>query len=466
MRKKYLLVSCFLISRIAFCQDVVSEPHRITLSEAIDSAIKNYPSIKAKKAERTASEFALKAAQTEGRIPDVIIQDQYQFATNNSLAGATFPMQGAFPAVSGGIRSNNIYQPVWGSLTDIQVNWQAFTFGKVKANIDVAQKALIRQEYDYENELFQHQVKVADAYLSLLVFQKTVRIQEVNLQRAITFREVTNAKVISGLRAGIDSSFASAEVSKAKLLLLQSQQNERTQRIRLNELMGVSNGNFQADSMQFFQKLPLISQEKADVFQNPILKVFNAQIDFSKARSIAIRKSYYPSIILNASVWGRGSGVNNGKDSYSSKITDGLGYQVGNYLLGVGISWNLTPIYRIRHEVSAELQRAEQFQQLLNQQELRLSSQNANANIQIELAIQQAREAPIQTMAAQGAYQQATARYDSGLATLLEVSQAFLLLNRAEVDQSIATNNVWRALLLKAASIGNLSIFLSQVNSN
>lgn len=464
MKKKYLFVSCLLFQNLAFSQQVVPELRKISLSEAIDLAIKNYPSIKAKRAEKNIAELALKAAQTES-LPDVIAQHQYQFATNNSIAGAVFPLQSPFPSVSGGIRPENIYEPVWGSFTNLQVNWQAFTFGKIKANIEVAQKAAVRQQFDYENEIFQQQVKVIDAYLALLVFQKTVNIQKVNLQRAQTFRDATNAKVISGLRAGIDSSFSSAEVSKAKLLLYQSQQNERTQRIRLGQLMGTATGNMAADSMQFYQQLPTLLSNYPDISQNPLLKVYNSQIDVIKSRSVAIKKSYYPSIIVNASVWARGSGVNNSSDSYSSKLFDGIGYQVGNYLLGVGVSWNLTRIYSIRHQVSAEQQRAEQFQHLLEEEELKLNSQSENANIQIGLAMEQALEAPVQTIAARGAFQQATARYESGLATLPEVSQAFSLLNRAEVDQSIAVNNVWRALLLKAASVGSLSIFLNQVDN-
>lgn len=462
MRKLCALAICFLAKNIVLCQQVKEELHKINLSEAIELSVRNYPSIKAKRAEKNISEFLLKATKTEF-LPDVIIQDQYQLATNNSLIGASFPNEGSLPAVSGGIRKENIYQPVWGSFASLQVNWRAFTFGKVKANIDVAQKAVTRQQYDYENEVFQQQIRVADAYLSLLVFQKTVQIQEANLQRAVTFRDITNAKVKSGLRAGIDSSFANAEVSKAKLLLLQSRQNEHAQRIRLGELIGNPDANIMADSMQFYQNLPHIVPDYPDIDQNPVLKVFSSQIDFIRARSTAIRKSYYPNISFNTSLWGRSSGVSNSTGEYSSNLLNGLGYQVGNYMFGIGIRWNLTPIYRIRHEVSAEIQRAEQTQYLFQEQKLRLASQNQNAGIQIELALQQAHEAPVQITAAQGAFQQATARYNSGLATLLEVSQAFLLLNRAEVDQSIANNNVWRALLLKAASGGSLSIFMNQV---
>jgi outer membrane protein TolC len=63
---------------------------------------------------------------------------------------------------------------------------------------------------------------------------------------------------------------------------------------------------------------------------------------------------------------------------------------------------------------------------------------------------------------ARSAFNQSQGRYNSGLATLVELAQNFYVLNRAEVDISIANNNVWRALLLKAAATGDISIFTTQ----
>jgi hypothetical protein len=43
------------------------------------------------------------------------------------------------------------------------------------------------------------------------------------------------------------------------------------------------------------------------------------------------------------------------------------------------------------------------------------------------------------------------------------LTQAAVVLNRAETDQAIATNNVWRALLLRAATSGDLGELTTQL---
>jgi hypothetical protein len=52
--------------------------------------------------------------------------------------------------------------------------------------------------------------------------------------------------------------------------------------------------------------------------------------------------------------------------------------------------------------------------------------------------------------------------YKNGLTNLLDLTQTLYVLVRAETDRDIAYNNVWQALLLKAASSGDFSIFENQ----
>jgi len=49
--------------------------------------------------------------------------------------------------------------------------------------------------------------------------------------------------------------------------------------------------------------------------------------------------------------------------------------------------------------------------------------------------------------------------YNHGLTDLINVTQALYVLTRAETDRDIAYNNVWQALLLKAAASGDFDIF-------
>lgn len=68
---------------------------------------------------------------------------------------------------------------------------------------------------------------------------------------------------------------------------------------------------------------------------------------------------------------------------------------------------------------------------------------------------------PIAVTAATAASQQASARYQAGLGTIVEVADAQRLLTQAEIDDALARLSVWRALLLIASASGNIQPFLA-----
>ena len=71
-----------------------------------------------------------------------------------------------------------------------------------------------------------------------------------------------------------------------------------------------------------------------------------------------------------------------------------------------------------------------------------------------------AQNTPIQLQAARVLEQQSRARYDAGLATIIEVADSQRLLLQAEVGDAVARLGVWRALLADAAAKGDLSELL------
>ena len=435
---------------------------RVTLVELLEQSKENYPSLKARQAEIRSAARRVESVKTD-YLPNLIIQHQYTFATNNNVTGAFFPNEGSAFSPSGGIRPDNIYQGAFGSFTSAFVDWRVFNFGRVKANVKAAHAEVARSEAEYENELFQNQVQVADAYLLLLINQQLVRAQLNNLERAETFKRVVEAAVVSGMRAGVDSSLASAEYAKAQLQLLESRRAEKAQRYRLSELTGTLREAIQVDSMRFYSKLP--AQVSPDGFlSNPLLRLAQSQIDVSQMRSLAIKRSYLPSISLLAAGWGRGSGVSNKDDSYSSDFGKGVNYQVYNYLFGVSTRWNLTNILRFRNDYKSELFQIDRFQNLYDQQKLALDRQLRESDMQFDFALEQARLTPVQLAAARSAFNQAEARYQSGLTDLFTLAQSVATLNRAEIDRYVTNGNAWRALLLKAAAAGDLSLFLNQLN--
>jgi outer membrane protein TolC len=64
--------------------------------------------------------------------------------------------------------------------------------------------------------------------------------------------------------------------------------------------------------------------------------------------------------------------------------------------------------------------------------------------------------------AASDAYTQKEVLYKNGLATIVDVTTASFILNQAETQRDIAFNNVWQALLFKAASSGDFGLFFNE----
>lgn len=435
----------------------------MTLNQIVDQSVRQYPFLKAKQAEVSSAERRIKASRID-LLPSLIVQDQYTYSTSNSLNGSFFPNEGTAISTSGGVRPTAISQASFGSFTSAVIEWRAINFGRIKANIAVAEADLQRSRVDYENEIFQHQVRTIDAYLLLLINQKLVQIQRSNLERAQTFKRVVDAGVRSGMRAGVDSSLATAEAVRARLLLLSSQQQEQVQRLRLSELAGQLQPALQVDSMRFYTNLPngtFLSDSISP--KNPTLRLFQSQINLSAARSLATQRSGMPTISLVGVGNARGSGFSNQGDIFLANQANGLGYQVGNYLVGIVARWNLTNILRVRQDYRADQFLVERSRQLFTTQRLQITRQYQEAETQYQVALEQARQAPVQLQAAKQAYNQANSRYQSGLTDLPTLLQSVVTLNRAEVDGYVAISNVWRYLLLKAAAEGDLSLFMNQV---
>ena len=64
--------------------------------------------------------------------------------------------------------------------------------------------------------------------------------------------------------------------------------------------------------------------------------------------------------------------------------------------------------------------------------------------------------------AASDAYLQKSVLYKNGLTTIVDVTTALYTLNQAETNKEIANNNVWQALLYKAASTGDFGLFINE----
>ncbi|AEL28156.1 TolC family protein [Cyclobacterium marinum] len=457
--KKITSLILFLSGSIGcFAQD-------LSLVDAIDIGIQNYGAIKSKVKYASASEETLKQARLE-YLPDINISAQQTYGTVNGQYGSFYGMIGN-AAASGPSLTEQNWNAAFGAQYLSNVNWDFYTFGKVKQKINLEKINVGLKEQDLEQEKFELKIKITSAYLNLLASQRMVISQQKNLERAKVFLTTATARVKNGLQAGVDSTMATAEVSKAKIALNQARFQVKEFNNRLIDLMGVSSLDFTADTL-FVSQIPkqLLIDIDGVHETHPSLKFLQTKVDFSNQQVKLSKRFYYPSMSIFGVFQSRASGFNSNysqdQNAFTKNYWDGVQPSRSNYLFGASISWNLSTPFRIKKQVKAQEFIAEGVQEEYNQLEREIQSQLKLADEQIKIAMENYSEAPVQVKAAAQAYRQKMTLYQNGLTTLTDLTQALYLLNRAEIDRDIVNTNVWQSYLVKVAAIGDFELFIKE----
>ncbi len=399
-------------------------------------------------------------------LPSLSVSAQQDYGTVNSQLGPSYGFNGLSVASSGPIAANQNWNAGFGSLYLSNINWDFFAFGRAVEKVKVQQTTVDLNQTDLAQETFQHQVRVATAYLNLLAAQQLSKAGQDNLNRATDLRTVVVARVQNGLNPGVDSSQANAEVSNARIALTNARETEAEQASLLAQYMGIAAQDFLLDST-FVTKAPNNTdpQSQLSLADHPLLKFYQNRINVSNEEVQYLKTFSYPTFSLFGVFQGKGSGFNAGYftnlGDYSSSYGAGAAPTRYNYLLGVGVTWNLTNILRTDNLVKAQKFTSAEFKDdydLVNQQ---LTDELALAETRINNALKNYVESPHEVKAAADAYVQKYTLYKNGLANIVDFTQALYVLNRAEVDNYIVKNNVWQALLYKAAAAGDFGIFIN-----
>jgi adhesin transport system outer membrane protein len=457
--KKITLLFFLIFATIGYSQN-------LTLKDAVKTGLENYGSIKAKNNYTNASRETLKQSRRD-YLPNLNLSAQQDYGTINGQNGALYGLNGLGTASSGPTLPDQNWNSAFGALYLVNMNWDFFTFGKTKEKINLAKVDVQARENDLKQEMFQQEIKISAAYLNLLASQRLLISQQKNLDRAEVFKKTAVARVKNGLLAGVDSTLATAEVSKAKIALNLARNFVKEQNNRLVDLMGVAPQDFSTDTL-FVNNVPkaLLVAEKTTDSLHPLLQYYKTKIDYSNQQVKLYKRFYYPTMTAFGVLQTRASGFEStyatDQTAFSRNYWDGVNPNRSNYLVGIGISWNLTTPFRMSKQVSAQKFVSQGLQEEYNQAERELKSQLSFADDKINISLENYAEAPIQVNAAQKAYIQKSTLYKNGLTDLTDLTQTLFTLNRAEIDRDIVNNNVWQSYLLKVAATGSFDLFINE----
>lgn len=432
----------------------------LTLQQAVESSLKNYPSIRVSQEQMNAAAAALQLART-AYLPKADALAQVNRATRNNVFGLLLP-QNVIPSMSGPVIASNNLGSVWGSVVGVLVTWEPFDFGLRRADIAVAKAARAQSEAAVRRTQFEVAVATADAYLTLVAAQEMARAAQAGVDRAEVLAKTIAAQVNAQLRPGADQSRAEAELAAARTQLIQGQQAVDIARATLSQFTGTEPSRIGVRTGGLVQLPPGQGPSTLNTSENPLMVEQYAAVEQARARLRALERSYFPKFYLQGSAYARGTGAETNGDRLGG--LNGLAPNFQNYALGFSATFPILDLPSL-HAREAEESAAIRSQAARSAQiAVDLRAQWNRAVVSFESAKRVAANTPTQVSAARAAAQQATARYQAGLGNIDEVAEAQRLLTQSEIDDALARLGVWRGRLGIATAAGDIQPFLAEAS--
>jgi outer membrane protein len=451
-----ILLTCILCPNLSAAQTSEPAAKALTLEDALDYALRHYPAVRASLEQVSAARAGVTLARTQ-YLPQLNGVYQVSRATQNQVDGIWLPTP-ITPSVEGPINPSS-GQSFWGSQAAAFFSWEPVDFGLRSATVAQAQTAEDKSQADLALTRLQVATAVGNYFLLAVANQQAVAAAQANVDRWQIFNNSIHVLVDNQLRPGVDASRADAELARAKAQLYQSQQAERAALDSLAALMGTAGTEIKADPGRLLNPPSADSLPDLSTAEHPLAREQMAAVREVQAREKILQKSDYPKLFVQAEVFGRGSEVPNSGSIIGN--WNGLAPARENWVTGITILFPDVFGLKARNaeeEISKANERSQQARYDQTVQDL--TGQVKSARDQLKCAQLVAQETPTELAAARQSETQSRVRYQSGLATLVEVADAENLLAQAEMDDAIARLNVWRGLFGVAYAQGNLQSFL------
>jgi outer membrane protein len=458
MRTIALLILWLSIATMAAAQDARQGP--LTLSGAVELALKNHPAMREARAGSAAAAGEIGVART-AYLPRLDLLWQANRATRNNVFGSLLPQSIVAP-VSGPVLPGESLDGIWNSAGGLLFSWEAYDFGRRRAGVDLARAD--STVADARRRVVELDVAsaAADAYLGVLAADATLTAARANVERLSVFADSVRSLVQNQLRAGVEQSRADAELASARNRVIEAERNAELARLALAEAVGAPGTRVDVAAGALEQLPPTSAAVPFKPASHPRAVEADAQVDAARARDRVLDASYVPRIEVQSAFSGRGVS----RQIDGTPNSNALGMQTTNWGVGLSVTFPALEIFRTQARRHVEAERLQEASSRYDRTVQTLQSQEARARAITTAAFRIAANTPQQLQAARDTDTQARARYGAGLTTVVEVAEAQRLLAEAEADTAVANVAVWRSLLAEAILKGDIQSFLKQLPSS
>lgn len=455
-----LLIFCALLPSFSLAQTTPAK-NSFTLQEAVNYALAHYPAVRASIQAYAAAHEGIGLANT-AYLPNVSVLWQENRATRNNVAGMLLP-QPIIPNPSGPViaESNRSF---WGSGAGVLIADEPFDFGYRRALVRAAQASERRSQAEVQLTRLDVAAGVADAALIVLAAEQQVRASQADVDRRTVFARSVHAVVDAHLRPGADASRADAELAAARTQLALAQETQQVKAAVLAQVLGLAGSQVEIKLDPFLRPPPQTLWSPGSLREHPLAVVQQRRVEETQSRTNILNHAYYPHFGVQALLAGRGTGTN----AQGAPLHGTAGLWPGdvmNWGAGITLALPVLDIAAIHERKKIEVANEGRDRALYDQALQNLTGEMAQAQARLDGARRVAENTPVELQASQQSELQARARFQAGLGTIVDVAEAQRLLLRAEIDDSLATLSVWRAMADLAVAQGDLNPFLDSLRT-
>jgi len=393
-------------------------------------------------------------------VPNLWLNYQADIGTSNNVIGPYFGF-GLVPSSTSGVHNTNVTTAASTNLGIAELDWEVYNFGAYKAANNVATSDVNVEQNQFAESKYDLRAYTISSYLELLRLQDFAGIQYRDIQRTQEILRSIRSLATAGVKAGVDTSLAEAELSKARLNYIEVNNQLKHVQLQLSAVTGVP---YQAIIPDSTVEVALINQPAAylfpmDTLNHPLINYYKSVYQNSLQREDLVKKQYNPKILLEAATWDRGSSIN-ANDQYNS-LSTGYGFQRSDYLVGLGISYNLFDLRRRQLKLRTQRANTDYDAKKLQEQQELLSISANQADVEMQTALDRLKEIPNQLNAANASYSQQLSLYRNGLSNIIDLDAALNILYRAETDYMQAKYDYANALFQKAITENQVNSILN-----
>ena len=169
-----------------------------------------------------------------------------------------------------------------------------------------------------------------------------------------------------------------------------------------------------------------------------------------------------PSISLLAGLSARGTGINR-DGRVDQDFASGFDNSSRNYLIGLGLSWNLTGLYTGSLERKRAQKQVDAAQSQYQLQKLQMNTALQAISSRISAQVKQVAKTKAALKKTLNAYDLYLSRYEAGLINLTELLQIQALLQQVEKSDIEGYQELWSQLNTRAELSGDYSYLFNNL---